>query len=152
VPPALARALDAEACIKRRSLKESVTRDDDIYLAAMGELGPTARRSGGDRGSLSPMAATTCWKRQADCAVLYGPDMANFQAVAEELGRANAAIACADGAALEAAIGRLLGDDEARTALAKAAKSVADAHRDVVDRVVERLRPLLDRLASRSRT
>jgi 3-deoxy-D-manno-octulosonic-acid transferase len=78
--------------------------------------------------------------------------MANFQAVAEELGRANAAIACADDAALEAAVGRLLVDDEARTTLARAAKAVADAHRDVVDRVVDRLRPHLDRLASRSRS
>ena len=153
----IARALDAQGLrVRRRSLKESVSPGDDVYLAdTMGELGLFYRLAdlaviGGSfvpHGGHNPLEAA-----QLDCAVLYGPDMANFQAVADELGRANAAIACADEAALEAAVGRLLGDDEARTALAKAAKAVADAHRDVVDRVVERLRPHLDRLASRSRT
>jgi 3-deoxy-D-manno-octulosonic-acid transferase len=137
--------------VKRRSLKEAVMERDDVYLAdTMGELGLFYRLAdlaviGGSlvpHGGHNPLEAA-----QLDCAVLYGPDMANFQAVAEELGQAGAAVACADAAALEAAVQRLLDDDGARLALAHAAKAVADAHRDVVDRVLESLQPYLDRLA-----
>jgi 3-deoxy-D-manno-octulosonic-acid transferase len=76
--------------------------------------------------------------------------MANFQAVVDEMIAAGAAIACADEAALETALRRLLADDAARTALARTAKTVADAQRDVVDHILERLAPLRARLASRS--
>jgi 3-deoxy-D-manno-octulosonic-acid transferase len=153
---AIARDLRGQGLgVKRRSAKEPVTERDDVYLAdTMGELGLFYRlaeltvigNSFGHEGGHNPLEAA-----QLDCAILYGPGMANFQAVADELGRAGAAVSCADEAALESAVRRLLGDDAARLALARAAKAVADAHRDVVDRVLERLAPHLDRLSDRYR-
>lgn len=139
--------------VKRRSLKEPVEEADDIYLAdTMGELGLFYRlaalavigNSFGNHGGHNPLEAA-----QLDCAILYGPDMANFQAVADELADAKAAVACADEAALAAAVARLLADDDARIALARAARAVAEANRDVVDRIVERLLPYIDKLSRR---
>jgi 3-deoxy-D-manno-octulosonic-acid transferase len=137
-----------------RSRGDAVTADTDIYLAdTMGELGLFYRiaeiavvgNSFGHDGGHNPLEPA-----QLDCAVLFGPGMANFQAVVDEMIAAGAAIACADEAALETALRRLLADDAARTALARAAKTVADAQRDVVDHILERLAPLRARLASRS--
>lgn len=152
----IARALGAQGlAVKRRSANESVTAADDVYLAdTMGELGLFYRvadlavigNSFGHEEGHNPLEAA-----QLDCAVLYGPGMADFRAVVRQLGEADAAISCADAADLEAQIGRLLGDEAARLALARRARAVADAHRDVVDRVLARLAPHLDRLADRYR-
>ncbi len=139
--------------VRRRSLGEMPDKTDDIYLAdTMGELGLFYRLAdlaviGGSfirHGGHNPLEAA-----QLDCAVLYGPDMTNFQAIADELTVASAAVACADEAALESTAARLLGDEQARAALAHAARAVADAHRDVVDRIVERLAPYLDTMTRR---
>ena len=139
--------------LRRRSLGELPDKAADIYLAdTMGELGLFYRLAalaviGGSfvpHGGHNPLEAA-----QLDCAVLYGPDMANFQAIADELAAAKAALACEDEAALESAVARLLSDDGARLALARAAKAVADANRDVVDRVVERLAPCLQSVRQR---
>ncbi len=152
----IARDLGAQGLvITRRSLGETPGADTDIYLAdTMGELGLFYRlaalavigNSFGHEEGHNPLEAA-----QLDCAVLYGPGMADFRAVVQELGRARAAISCTDAADLEARIGRLLGDEGARRALARAAKAVADANRDVIDRVLARLTPYLDRLADRYR-
>ena len=139
--------------VKRRSLCERIDASDDIYLAdTMGELGLFYRVAdiavvGGSfvpHGGHNPLEPA-----QLDCAVLFGPDMSNFQAVADELQQARAAISCADEVALETSAQRLLIDGAERTALAAAAKSVADAHRDVVDRIVERLAPYFEALSKR---
>ncbi len=152
----IARDLAAQGlAIVRRSLGEMPGKDADIYLAdTMGELGLFYRlaelavigNSFGHEEGHNPLEAA-----QLNCAVLYGPGMADFRAVVQELGRARAAISCGDAADLEAQIGRLLEDDGARLALARAAKAVADANRDVVDRVIARLGPHLDRLTDRYR-
>ena len=142
--------------VKRRSLGDTIEPADDIYLAdTMGELGLFYRTAelaviGGSfvpHGGHNPLEAA-----QLDCAVLHGPDMSNFQAVSDELTGARAAIGCADADALEAAARHLLMDEPERTALARAAKAVADAHRDVVDRIVVQLAPLRAALAKRSRS
>ena len=139
--------------VRRRSLGEMPAKCDDVYLAdTMGELGLFYRLAGlavigGSfvrHGGHNPLEAA-----QLDCAVLYGPDMSNFQAIADELADAKAAIACTDEAALALAVARLLDDEDERSRLARAAKAVADAHRDVVDRIVARLAPYLGALARR---
>jgi len=159
--PARAEAIASELGatglhVKRRARREAVEPDDDLYLAdTMGELGLFYRVAGlaviggsfvphGGHNPLEPA--------QLDCAVLFGNDMSNFQAVADELRSANAAVACADEGRLEATVRSLLTDETRRTALAQAAKRVADAHRDVVDRIVERLTPLRERLSRRCGT
>lgn len=148
----IAKALnEAGLTVKQRSRGDTVAASDDIYLAdTMGELGLFYRIAGlaviggsfGHVGGHNPLEAA-----QLDCAVLFGADMSNFQAVADEMTAAEAAIACADTAALEATVRRLLADPAERDALARAARAVADTHRDVVDRVVEALAPLRARLA-----
>jgi 3-deoxy-D-manno-octulosonic-acid transferase len=139
--------------VRRRSLGEMPDKADDVYLAdTMGELGLFYRLAdlaviGGSfirHGGHNPLEAA-----QLDCAILYGPDMSNFQAVADTLADAEAAVACADERMLENAVGRLLDEDEERVALARAAKAVADGQRDVVDRIVARLAPYLGALSQR---
>jgi 3-deoxy-D-manno-octulosonic-acid transferase len=156
--PARAESIAADLAaqglrVKWRSRGEAVENGVDAYLAdTMGELGLFYRLAalaviGGSfvpHGGHNPLEAA-----QLDCAVLYGPDMSNFQAVADELASKTAAVSCTDAAALEAAVDRLLRDESERTALARAAKAVADAHRDVVDRVVARLAPQLEALSRR---
>ena len=136
--------------IKRRSLGQEIAPDDDMYLAdTMGELGlfyrlaPLAMIGGsfGDVGGHNLMEPA-----QLGCAILHGPDMRKTQAVADEMTAAGGAVECADADALTEAVDRLLRDAAARTALADAAKAIADAHRGVVDRVCERLVPYLAKL------
>ena len=139
--------------VKRRSKGDTVEADDDIYIAdTMGELGLFYRVAelavvGGSfvpHGGHNPLEPA-----QLGCAVLFGADMSNFQSVADALTDAQAAIACADAAALETAARSLLADETERAALARSAKTVADAHRDVVDRIVAYMAPLRAQLPSR---
>jgi 3-deoxy-D-manno-octulosonic-acid transferase len=150
----IAAALTATGLgVRRRSQGDAVDAADDIYIAdTMGELGLFYRVAklavvGGSfvpHGGHNPLEPA-----QLGCAVLFGADMSNFQSVADELTDAHAAIACADAAALETATRHLLADEPERTALARSAKTVADAHRDVVDRIVEYMAPLRAQLPSR---
>jgi 3-deoxy-D-manno-octulosonic-acid transferase len=150
----IARDLHAQGlAVKRRSAGEMVSATDDIYLAdTMGELGLFYRladlavigNSFGHVEGHNPLEAA-----QLDCAVLFGPGMADFREVVRQLTQAQGAISCADAADLEGQIGRLLGDEAARRALASQARRVADAQRNVVDRVLERLAPYLDALRQR---
>ncbi len=144
---------DAGLRVKLRSRGDTIDAADDLYLAdTMGELGLFYRNTAlavigasfGHDGGHNPLEAA-----QLDCAVLFGPGMANFQAVADELTAAHAAVSCADIDALETTVRRLLADETERAALARAAKAVAEKHRDVVDRVVEHLPPLRTRRAAR---
>ena len=91
--------------VRRRSLGEAPGTDTDIYLAdTMGELGLFYRlaelavigNSFGHEEGHNPLEAA-----QLNCAVLDGPGMADFRSVVQELGRARAAISCADAADLE---------------------------------------------------
>lgn len=136
--------------VARRSHGKLPATDDDIYLAdTMGELGlfyrlaPVAMIGGsfGDVGGHNLMEPA-----QLGCAILHGPDMKKTVAVADEMARTGGAIQCADAAALAGAVEELLQDTERRTALAAAAKSVADKHTGVIDRVCGRLVPFLDGL------
>jgi len=83
---------------------------------------------------------------QLDCAILHGPDMTNFATVAAQLAQAGATERVADAATLAAAISRLLDDPAARGAAIEAAARVAADNADVVDRVLEALRPFIDAL------
>lgn len=139
--------------VKRRSLGEAIEPADDIYLAdTIGEMGLFYRlaeiavigNSFGIGGGHNPLEPA-----QLGCAILHGPDMANFQAVAVELRQKKAAITCDDEDAVVSAVTRLFAAPEDRATLAEAAKRVADAHRDAVDRIVERLAPYRDRLGVR---
>jgi 3-deoxy-D-manno-octulosonic-acid transferase len=136
--------------VMRRSENPILTGGAEIYLAdTMGELGLFYRLApiAFVGGSLSPHGGHNPLEpAQLGCAVLYGPDMTNFQTVADALEQQGGARRCADTEALAHAVNMLLNDETTRHAQIAAAKEVADANRSVVDRVYAVLTPYLDRI------
>ena len=134
--------------VSRRGRGEMPGPEHDVYLAdTMGELGLFYRLAGiafigGSTlrlGGHNPVEAA-----QLDCAILHGPDMANFRTVAADLKSAGAAIEVADAAGLAGELDRLLGDDAARARLANNAAQVAAENRGALDRVMEALGPFVE--------
>jgi 3-deoxy-D-manno-octulosonic-acid transferase len=76
-------------------------------------------------------------------AIAFGPHMSNFRDAAALLLRAGAAVQVGDGAALEAALRRLLADAPAREALGRAAWSAVRAHQGACVRTVVALERVL---------
>jgi 3-deoxy-D-manno-octulosonic-acid transferase len=137
--------------IARRARGEPVTCDTQVYLAdTMGELGLFYRLAGiafvgGSlvaKGGHNPFEAA-----RLGCAVLHGPDMSNCAAMAAALAAAGAAETVSSPAALTHAVSVLLGDRRLRAERAASADRVAAAGLSILDTVVGRLAPWLDRLA-----
>jgi 3-deoxy-D-manno-octulosonic-acid transferase len=135
----------------RRSRGEAITDKADVYLAdTMGELGLFYSLCGiafigGSlvaKGGHNPFEAA-----RLDCAVLYGPDTRNCACMAAELAAAGAAETVTDADGLARAVSALLDDPHLRSERAAAARRVAEAGSDVLDTVLMRLAPWLDRLA-----
>jgi len=151
------RAGEIEAMLKsrvagvtRRTEERLIGDADEIYLAdTMGELGlfyalaPVAYIGGGMTalGGHNPIEPA-----QKDTAILYGPDRGNFTTVAEELEAAGAALVVSDAASLSAALSLLLSDTAECSRRAAEARKVADRNSGIVDKVMERLRPVLPAL------
>ena len=118
--------------------------------SAMGELGLFYSLSeiafiGGSlvvKGGHNPFEAA-----RLGCAVLYGPDTRNCAGMAAELAAAGAAETVSDADGLARAVSTLLGDPHLRSERAAAARRVAEAGSDILDMVLMRLAPWLDRLA-----
>ncbi|HUZ72782.1 MAG TPA: 3-deoxy-D-manno-octulosonic acid transferase [Stellaceae bacterium] len=137
--------------VAQRSAGEAVGAATDVYLAdTLGELGLFYRLAGiafvggsiARKGGHNPLEAALL-----DCAILHGPDMSNCATMARGLAAAGATITVTDGPSLAAAVGRLIADPVERAARAAAASGVAAHNRDVLDAVMARLAPWLDRLA-----
>lgn len=136
--------------LSRRSLSQPIAADTDIYLAdTLGELGLFYRTAGiafiggstNAIGGHNPLEAALL-----DCAILHGPDMANAAAIAEALRAAGASEVVTDAGSLARALETLLVDPSARARRAAAAATVAARQRHVLDAVLDRLSPWLDRL------
>lgn len=136
--------------ISRRAAGNGIAAADDIHLAdTLGELGLFYRLAeiafvGGSmaqHGGHNPLEAA-----QLDCAILHGPDMANFKTVAQQLTEAKATTEIHDAASLANAVAKFLQDNEARNDAASAAADVARSNASVVDSVIEELKPFLDAL------
>ena len=84
------------------------------------------------------------------CAVIHGPHMVNFRAIAEEMGRAGATGIAADADGIAAEADALLSDDAHLGRRAQAAQRVADAKHGILDAVMAELAPCLDALDSRT--
>ena len=145
------RLLQASSlAVARRSLAEPVTAETDIYLGdTLGELGLFYRLAGIAfiGGSLVPMGGHNPLEAALlDCAVLHGPDMSNCAAIARDLATAGAAQAVRDAGELAAAVALLLEDPAERARRAAAGLDVAADNRAVLEAVLERLAPWLDRL------
>jgi 3-deoxy-D-manno-octulosonic-acid transferase len=139
--------------VARRSRGPAIDAATDVYLAdTLGELGLFYRLAGiafvggsiARKGGHNPLEAALL-----DCAILHGPDMSNCAAIARALAGAGATVTVTDAPSLAAAVGRLLADPVERAARAVAASGVAAHNRDVLDAVMARLAPWLDRLAPR---
>jgi 3-deoxy-D-manno-octulosonic-acid transferase len=137
--------------VARRSKGERIEAQSDIYLAdTLGELGLFYRLAGiafvggsiTRKGGHNPLEAALL-----DCAILHGPDMSNCAAMARALASVGATITVSDGPSLAAAVGRLLDDPVERAARAAAAAGLAAHNRDVLDALMARIAPWLDRLA-----
>ncbi len=83
---------------------------------------------------------------QLDCAILHGPHMQNFRAVATELGAAGGATEIEGAADLARRAQILLDDPVLRAEMTAAARRVAEAKHAVLDLAMARLAPLLARL------
>jgi len=142
--------------VARRSLGEPIESTTDIYLAdTLGELGLFYRLAGiafiggslATMGGHNPLEAALL-----DCAILHGPDMSNCAAMAQSLSAAGATITVADAAELADAVRRLLADPVERAARAAAAAGVAADNRVVLDAVLARIAPWLDRLSPHAKS
>jgi 3-deoxy-D-manno-octulosonic-acid transferase len=132
----------------RRSQGGPPDAECEVYLAdTLGELGLFYRLAeiafiGGSTGSLgghNPLEAA-----QLDCAILYGPDMANFRTVAGDLAAAQAAIQFADQRELCDSVGRLLAEPGKRQQLARAAQKVSARNADALERIAAALAPFVE--------
>jgi 3-deoxy-D-manno-octulosonic-acid transferase len=151
---AIAAAFAADGLtVARRAHGEPIVADSDIYLAdTLGEMGLFYRLAeivfvG---GSLTPVGGhNPVEPALLGCAILHGPDMTNCAAVARALDDAGGAMPVAGAVELSACVDRLLGDRGERQSRAVAAAAVAARDNGVLDRILERLGPWLDRLAPR---
>ena len=140
--------------VARRSVGDALDAATDIYLAdTLGELGLFYRLAGIAfiGGSLTPVGGHNPLEAALlDCAILHGPDMSNCAAMAKSLGDAGGTIAVRDASELAAAVRRLLNDPVERAARAAAAAGIAADNQAVLDAVLQRIAPWLDRLTARS--
>jgi 3-deoxy-D-manno-octulosonic-acid transferase len=153
----IATALAARGLVvAQRSRGEAIAPDTEIYLGdTLGEMGLFYRLAeiafvGGSTAALgghNPLEPALL-----GCAVLHGPDMSNWATIAGELAAAEATVTVADAAALAKAVDRLLADPAERRRLAAAAAAVAQRETGVLDAVLERLAPFLDKLSARVST
>jgi len=137
--------------VARRRSSEPITDQTDVYLAdTMGELGLFYSLAeiafvGGSlvaKGGHNPFEAA-----RLHCAVLHGPNIGNCSGMTGELDAAAAAETVFDAGGLARAVSTLLGDRPLRDKRAAAGKRVAAASLEVLDAVLMRLAPWLDRLA-----
>jgi 3-deoxy-D-manno-octulosonic-acid transferase len=137
--------------VARRCRGEPITDQTDVYLAdTMGELGLFYRLAGvafvgGSlvaKGGHNPFEAA-----RLGCAVLHGPDTRNCARMAAELAAAGAAETVSDADGLARAVSELLGNRRLRAERAAAGRRVAAASLDILEAVLTRLAPWLDRLA-----
>jgi 3-deoxy-D-manno-octulosonic-acid transferase len=140
--------------VVRRSAGAVPNGETEIYLIdTLGELGlfyrlaPIVLVAGslgapGSIGGHNPLEAA-----QLGRAVIFGPDTVNCAASAAALEQEGAALRLADAGALAESLGRLLADPAAVSGMGAAGLTVAATHRGVIDRVLQKLEPLVAPLA-----
>ncbi|MEQ8698386.1 MAG: 3-deoxy-D-manno-octulosonic acid transferase [Bauldia litoralis] len=135
------------AAIQRSKEEPGATEETEIYIAdTLGELGLFYRHVeiafvGGSlvpKGGQNPIEPALL-----DCAILFGPHTENFTDVYADMARAGAAQKVASGAELAVAVAELLATSHRRETMIRAARTVAEDQRAVINRVVEHLDPFL---------
>jgi 3-deoxy-D-manno-octulosonic-acid transferase len=154
---AIAEQLRAQGLsVARWSLGEVPSAGIDIYLAdTMGELGLFYRLCplvfvG---GSLVPHGGHNVLEPAAlGCAVIHGPHMQNFRAMARDLAEAGAATGVADEAALASVLEGLLRDPALGETRGRRAAEAASERRAVLDCVAAEISPFLDAIPREDRS
>lgn len=100
-------------------------------------VGNSLAAEGGGQNPLEPA--------RLGCAVAVGPRTGNFAEAVAALDAAGALARVADGSALAAWVGAVLGDPARRAAMGEAGRAVATAHADLPDRTAQTLLDLMDR-------
>jgi 3-deoxy-D-manno-octulosonic-acid transferase len=138
---------DRNIAYVRRSRREIIEADTKVYLAdTMGELGLFYRLSqivviGGSFATVG--GHNVIEPARLDCAIVFGPHMHNFSAIAQEFVRHNAAIQLRGANELSFIIDRLLNYPGERTKFTTAARALADEKRHVLEQTVDVLAPWL---------
>ncbi len=136
-----------------RSRDDPIEADTDIYLAdTVGELGVFYRVAevafvGGSlvpHGGQNPLEPA-----RLDCAVVHGPHMFNFAAVAAAFAASGAAAVVRDADGLAGAVAALLDDAALRGERCALARAVAEAEAEALDRVAAEIAPYVDALPRR---
>ena len=131
----------------RRSQRQQVGPQTEIYLAdTMGELGLFYRLCpvvciGGSFahvGGHNPVEAA-----QLGAAIIFGPHMYNFSAIAREFTARQAAIQLRNANEIAFTVERLLSSKGERVLCSSSARVLADGKRHVLDQVLEALAPWL---------
>ena len=126
--------------VARRSAKEKITADTDIYLAdSLGELGLFIRlaplvligKSLIGRGGQNPLEPA-----RLGASILFGPHMGNFEEIAARMRGAGAAHEIADSAALTAALDERLANPGRAQADGVLARNFASREDGVLGAVV----------------
>lgn len=142
--PAIAAELASSGLqVARRASDETPETATDIYLAdTLGELGLFYRLApiAFVGGSLVPHGGQNLLEpAQLDCAILHGPAVFNFEAIAAAMKAGGASEMVRDADGLATAVDALLVDGKMRVRRAKAAAEVAASEAGVLDRVMEAL-------------
>ncbi|MGE3623329.1 MAG: 3-deoxy-D-manno-octulosonic acid transferase [Bdellovibrionales bacterium] len=151
----VAREIEKEGlAFTRRSKKQDITPATEIYLAdTMGELGLLYRLSpvtvlGGsfvDIGGHNPIEPA-----QLESAIIFGPFMHNFSAIAQEFVQRQAAVQLRESDRLSPALLRFLKTPEERAGYARAAHELADEKQHVLDDILAALSPWLSPAESKA--
>ncbi len=135
----LARTLSAGGLsVGKRSEGMPDDATDVFVVDTIGELGLCYRVTeiAFVGGSLIPQGGHNALEAaRLGCAVLHGPEMANFETMAATLRRAHAAIEVSNGAELTRAVRDLLSDPERRRQLAQRAAAVASQGAEAIDQI-----------------
>lgn len=144
----IAQALRAKGFrVALKSAGQEPGQASEFYVAdSMGELGlffrlcPIAFIGGSliPHGGHNPIEPA-----QLGSAVVHGPSMTNFQAIAAEMAKRHAAITAADGRELASALARLLSDANETKRMTEAARRIADEKGEVLQKVMAELSPFL---------
>ena len=123
----------------------------EIYVAdGLGELGVMYRlaKVGFVGGSLVPRGGQNLLEpARLDCAILHGPHMTNFDAIAREMARAGGSMQVETDAALARTVSELLTDEAMRSRSCAAASRVAEGKTRILESVTGAIAPFLDRAA-----
>lgn len=139
--------------VARRSdnptIRPTIRPDTEIYVAdTVGELGLFYRLTpvAFIGGTLIPHGGQNLLEAaKLGCAIIHGPSMTNFTAIADEMRQAGATEIIDHADCLAPAVGRLLQDSAQHAERIAAAARVADAKDGILDAVMAELSPFLTR-------